>query len=133
MIRRPPRSTRTYTLFPYTTLFRSGVDETAGRDRASKRALAVALDISLQYLTLVDQGGAAFADAFLVEPLRQGDSPRREGASARRTKANRQRRYSRLTCCGSGPPRGPVWHSRLPCLAIRRLGYTLRSRPDEAV
>src|SRR3546814_4151322 len=24
MIRRPPRSTRTYTLFPYTTLFRSG-------------------------------------------------------------------------------------------------------------
>src|SRR3546814_3132505 len=27
MIRRPPRSTRTYTLFPYTTLFRSSVDE----------------------------------------------------------------------------------------------------------
>src|SRR3546814_1790309 len=28
MIRRPPRSTRTDTLFPYTTLFRSTVDET---------------------------------------------------------------------------------------------------------
>src|SRR3546814_19924002 len=26
MIRRPPRSTRTYTLFPDTTLFRSGID-----------------------------------------------------------------------------------------------------------
>src|SRR3546814_8485441 len=26
MIRRPPRSTRTYTLFPYTTLFRSPQD-----------------------------------------------------------------------------------------------------------
>src|SRR3546814_11219968 len=26
MIRRPPRSTRTYTLFPYTTLFRSETD-----------------------------------------------------------------------------------------------------------
>src|SRR3546814_2637976 len=25
MVRRPPRSTRTYTLFPYTTLFRSGL------------------------------------------------------------------------------------------------------------
>src|SRR3546814_4462227 len=25
MIRRPPRSTRTYTLFPYTTLFRSSI------------------------------------------------------------------------------------------------------------
>src|SRR3546814_9789376 len=29
MIRRPPRSTRTDTLFPYTTLFRSGVAEHA--------------------------------------------------------------------------------------------------------
>src|SRR3546814_8632681 len=29
MIRRPPRSTRTDTLFPYTTLFRSLQDETA--------------------------------------------------------------------------------------------------------
>src|SRR3546814_1796162 len=28
MIRRPPRSTRTDTLFPYTTLFRSILDET---------------------------------------------------------------------------------------------------------
>src|SRR3546814_14242305 len=28
MIRRPPRSTRTDTLFPYTTLFRSGADAT---------------------------------------------------------------------------------------------------------
>src|SRR3546814_8099972 len=27
MIRRPPRSTRTDTLFPYTTLFRSGFDQ----------------------------------------------------------------------------------------------------------
>src|SRR3546814_3727085 len=29
MIRRPPRSTRTYTLFPYTTLFRSYFDTSA--------------------------------------------------------------------------------------------------------
>src|SRR3546814_20090578 len=29
MIRRPPRSTRTDTLFPYTTLFRSGWDDAA--------------------------------------------------------------------------------------------------------
>src|SRR3546814_2103270 len=29
MIRRPPRSTRTYTLFPYTTLFRSGPNNEA--------------------------------------------------------------------------------------------------------
>src|SRR3546814_10782003 len=30
MIRRPPRSTRTDTLFPYTTLFRSGLSEGRG-------------------------------------------------------------------------------------------------------
>src|SRR3546814_5173393 len=34
MIRRPPRSTRTDTLFPYTTLFRSA---RASRDRALRR------------------------------------------------------------------------------------------------
>src|SRR3546814_5903898 len=38
MIRRPPRSTRTDTLFPYTTLFRSRVDQqgrgSAGRSSA---------------------------------------------------------------------------------------------------
>src|SRR3546814_1704301 len=33
MIRRPPRSTRTYTLFPYTTLFRSGFDDGVGIQR----------------------------------------------------------------------------------------------------
>src|SRR3546814_2601973 len=30
MIRRPPRSTRTDTLFPYTTLFRSGAEDQVG-------------------------------------------------------------------------------------------------------
>src|SRR3546814_19066768 len=38
MIRRPPRSTRTDTLFPYTTLFRSGHER--GRDRQRGVALA---------------------------------------------------------------------------------------------
>src|SRR3546814_9423878 len=33
MIRRPPRSTRTDTLFPYTTLFRSGDDPVRHPDR----------------------------------------------------------------------------------------------------
>src|SRR3546814_10220838 len=33
MIRRPPRSTRTDTLFPYTTLFRSSAASTALRNR----------------------------------------------------------------------------------------------------
>src|SRR3546814_1804445 len=40
MVRRPPRSTRTDTLFPYTTLFRSGGDR-ANRAGAGLRAGAV--------------------------------------------------------------------------------------------
>src|SRR3546814_4482094 len=49
MVRRPPRSTRTDTLFPYTTLFRSGRDRhppqrhrtrsgSRGRDAAGQRS-----------------------------------------------------------------------------------------------
>src|SRR3546814_10267829 len=41
MIRRPPRSTRTDTLFPYTTLFRSG-GRTALRRSAQKRSTMIA-------------------------------------------------------------------------------------------
>src|SRR3546814_14944932 len=49
MLRRPPRSTRTYTLFPYTTLFRSGelrlqafgvTEPTAGTDTTRIRTFA---------------------------------------------------------------------------------------------
>src|SRR3546814_15479271 len=35
MILRPPRSTRTDTLFPYTTLFRSKIRSSAGRHRGA--------------------------------------------------------------------------------------------------
>src|SRR3546814_3604500 len=42
MIRRPPRSTRTDTLFPYTTLFRSAPDRrSAARSRRRARATRV--------------------------------------------------------------------------------------------
>src|SRR3546814_12089632 len=37
MIRRPPRSTRTDTLFPYTTLFRSAACAAPGRKRVMRR------------------------------------------------------------------------------------------------
>src|SRR3546814_17949084 len=40
MIRRPPRSTRTDTLFPYTTLVRSHGDRLAARHRAAARRAA---------------------------------------------------------------------------------------------
>src|SRR3546814_19095642 len=37
--RRPPRSTRTYTLFPYTTLFRSQFDAGSVSEKSSLRVL----------------------------------------------------------------------------------------------
>src|SRR3546814_12049331 len=55
MIRRPPRSTRTDTLFPYTTLFRSG-------DRVHQVGLAKA-DAAVQEQRIVGHG------------LRLGDAP----------------------------------------------------------
>src|SRR3546814_8198529 len=39
MIRRPPRSTRTDTLFPYTTLFRSSAGASRGMTRRSARRI----------------------------------------------------------------------------------------------
>src|SRR3546814_12307563 len=39
MIRRPPRSTRTDTLFPYTTLFRSGCQRKNGASTSSARTV----------------------------------------------------------------------------------------------
>src|SRR3546814_14767028 len=57
MIRRPPRSTRTDTLFPYTTLFRSRpLDPLAG-------------GVSLKVSTIVEGGcvaGASFRDVLLL-------------------------------------------------------------------
>src|SRR3546814_11908459 len=44
MIRRPPRSTRTDTLFPYTTLFRSGVRTDDAADAAADIEVALGAD-----------------------------------------------------------------------------------------
>src|SRR3546814_14140463 len=64
MIRRPPRSTRTDTLFPYTTLFRSQRPDDAGQHRHRMRVVAEAIEETIQ--RLVDH--RVLADA-LVERL----------------------------------------------------------------
>src|SRR3546814_7643698 len=47
MIRRPPRSTRTDTLFPYTTLFRSAVSRDGGYEADHGRRFPVCLKAPL--------------------------------------------------------------------------------------
>src|SRR3546814_20333861 len=56
MIRRPPRSTRTDTLFPYTTLFRSKIAEFG---REARRGLTPAEDLALgrRYLAAKYEAG----------------------------------------------------------------------------
>src|SRR3546814_16651681 len=80
MIRRPPRSTRTDTLFPYTTLFRSrfadhGAGDAdalllAGRQLRGQRALAFA---QAQLLEHAAHAPADLAAAHAAQDQRQGD------------------------------------------------------------
>src|SRR3546814_15141667 len=101
MIRRPPRSTRTDTLFPYTTLFRSqgehcGTNLGVGRCGHAERGIelltgaehvelvAGRIDPDPQVRPLTDRGGAgsdALADAPAVVPPRMGvAAPRQDSA-----------------------------------------------------
>src|SRR3546814_957572 len=47
MIRRPPRSTRTDTLFPYTTLFRSETNKILEKPEIQKRLTELGADVNL--------------------------------------------------------------------------------------
>src|SRR3546814_18041333 len=84
MIRRPPRSTRTDTLFPYTTLFRSHGDAALlhGLQQGRLRARAGAVDLVghqelAEHRTGNEAEGAA-ADLVLLQDLRPQDVGRHE-------------------------------------------------------
>src|SRR3546814_14592278 len=50
MIRRPPRSTRTDTLFPYTTLFRSALEVIQKRTAQLEQQNSLGTDVQLMFL-----------------------------------------------------------------------------------
>src|SRR3546814_18098255 len=65
MIRRPPRSTRTDTLFPYTTLFRSGKGASFRHPDAYKRDPAA---ITLETAMFLAGQGAMVVGVDLINP-----------------------------------------------------------------
>src|SRR3546814_16320447 len=103
MIRRPPRSTRSYTLFPYTTLFRS---TPASIDALPKGLLADLLTpgLAIEVLASGKKRWRYRRQVDRTDRPRHGDSPiwkmrsfrtNYQGASARDT-ADRDRKSTRL-------------------------------------
>src|SRR3546814_4010510 len=85
MIRRPPRSTRTDTLFPYTTLFRSdreAVRPGAAGVLASNPVQPALSSASEREVGGVDGENAAFHQDAVVKPLREGDAHAADVAGA---------------------------------------------------
>src|SRR3546814_12768229 len=66
MNRRPPRSTRTNTLFPYTTLFRSGPDGARWREAGERQSSA--LETLMLGPAAADACGIGRSGALLARP-----------------------------------------------------------------
>src|SRR3546814_5495571 len=67
MIRRPPKSTRTDTLFPYTTLFRSVGLQVDGDLIAAQGVVAATLAVGIRRVAVVPRVPAVIEDHFLVK------------------------------------------------------------------
>src|SRR3546814_6182830 len=75
MIRRPPRSTRTDTLFPYTTLFRSVTRDVVSFYNIGGALTGSAADVKLQTLKARLTGGDQRAVAVLVSAEDSDNNP----------------------------------------------------------
>src|SRR3546814_13261121 len=96
MVRRPPRSKRTYALFPYTTLFRSGYDEwftgIYGTDSMWRaRLYGVAKQGFLKHVALTRYWRDLVPDASTTTlPRKEGRVPGEKEAIALAKKADRK-------------------------------------------
>src|SRR3546814_4104092 len=86
MIRRPPRSTRTDTLFPYTTLFRSdgGPDfgQFVGRDAIGRHDIDAVAERAKQDAAVAEEGDEARGDRGEIAAVGRRDVERGDGAEA---------------------------------------------------
>src|SRR3546814_2656928 len=116
MVRRPPRSTRTDTLFPYTTLFRSWAQ---AADRRARRAIAgggagtrrAGAGMGRTAGAVVLRGGRPGSKVRLIPALRKIDS--------RRGFPKRRERDSSSRVVG-----GWRWRRRSGCARIRSEEHT---------
>src|SRR3546814_2121063 len=92
MIRRPPRSTRTYTLFPYTTLFRSTIDD--GGDDARIGEHGVTCGSVIEHTDQTADGGTGI-DRDQIDTIATAVDAQdfRIGVIARRHQRGRNRRH----------------------------------------
>src|SRR3546814_17379435 len=102
MIRRPPRSTRTDTLFPYTTLFRS--------EHAPEAAVLEQLQALMLGLAVVDdlvglQRQPEMRMQALLYPAAHRPLPRRCSATTTCDGLKRARRTSHARCGSAAPQR----------------------------
>src|SRR3546814_14316998 len=74
MIRRPPRSTRTDPLFPYTTLFRSQADAAADRIDQLREPRAEVVDIDLHPSPRGGQQAGHEHVGIFKQPIQQFDT-----------------------------------------------------------
>src|SRR3546814_16751693 len=105
MIRRPPRSTRTDTLFPYTTLFRSRIEFGIGQGRESLERLA-----GCGVHGLIDHG----LHLNLAVAVARGDGPSapapRETTSSDQSCVRSEERRVGKECVSTCRSRGSLYH-----------------------
>src|SRR3546814_2903042 len=81
MIRRPPRSTRTDTLFPYTTLFRSGVGVASQSVEAVIRRAAVLHGVLKVGIFLIQDAAQRLFEKTTLVKTRRGEGRSEEHTS----------------------------------------------------
>src|SRR3546814_9159176 len=91
MIRRPPRSTRTYTLLPYTTLFRSVLDRADDVVAAMDDDVGDVGDLAHVAQQLVVELEEAAVDEIVVLDPREGQREARVGVAVGEVRIDVQR------------------------------------------
>src|SRR3546814_4469568 len=127
MIRRPPRSTRTDTLFPYTTLFRSNARQPScalsGSSRSHRDPHRSGCFLIVPRMVRNREGQVEFATALRIEIAAKHRAITRLGNSLRRDETKSSNRAIRYLLGTSCPPRSEEHTSELQ--SLMRISYAV--------